>query len=136
MSAMPLRAPRLRPLAPTSWRPRLRLVRAPAPARSRLPFLLLCLTILGGAMLAALALNTAMATTAYVIGDRQAELAQLAQAEQQLTAEVEQLSSPTQLAEAATRIGMVPAEGLSYINLADGTISGPASELIDDGGEG
>lgn len=131
MSAMPLRAPR--PSIPARWRPRLRLVRAPAPVRSRLPFLLLCLAILGGAMLGALALNTAMATTAYVIGERQAELAQLSQQEQQLTSEVEQLSSPAQLAEAATRIGMVPAEGLSYINLADGTISGPASELVDDG---
>lgn len=135
MSAVPLRAPRVRAPGQTGWRPRLRLVRAPAPARSRVPFLLLCVAILGGAMLAALALNTSMATTAYTITERQLELAELTQAEQQLSTEFEQMSSPTQLAAAATRLGMVPAEGLSYIYLADGTITGPAAELID-GGEG
>lgn len=135
MSAMPLRAPRPRAHSPLDWRPRLRLVRAPAPARSRIPFLLLCVAILGGAMLAALALNTSMATTAYTIADRQAELAQLVETEQQLMTEYEQMSSPTQLAAAAAALGMVPAEGLSYIYLEDGTITGPATDLVD-GGEG
>lgn len=136
MSAMPARAPQLRaPAARTSWRPRLRLVRAPAQARSRLPFLLLCVAILGGAMLGALALNTSMATTAYTISARQVELAQLSQTEQQLNTQLEQMASPTQLAAAADKIGMVPAEGLSYITLANGTITGPAADLID-GGEG
>lgn len=130
MSAMPVRAPWVAPQS--SWRPRLRLVRAPAPARSRIPFLLLCLAILGGAMLGALALNTSMATTAYQISERQVLLAELTQTEQQLTTRHDQMSSPTQLADAATRIGMVPAEGLSYINLADGAITGPAAERIDD----
>lgn len=133
MSAMPLRAPQRS--TSTSWRPRLRIVRAPAPARSRMPFLLLCLAILGGAMLGALALNTAMATTAYQVADRQMELAQLTQTEQALTSQVEGMNSPTQLAAAASRLGMVPAEGLSYINLETGTITGPASDLID-GDEG
>ena len=135
MSAMPARAPRPRATprtsSPTSWRPRLRIVRAPAAARSRLPFLLLCVAILAGSMLGALALNTSMATTAYTIGERQVELAQLTQTEQQLGTQLEQMSSPVQLAAAADRIGMVPAAGLSYITLADGTITGPAAELLD-----
>jgi hypothetical protein len=135
MSAMPARAPRLRAPVRESWRPRLRIVRAPSPARSRLPFLLLCVAILGGAMLGALALNTAMATTAYTLSTRQVELAQLSQTEQQLSTQLEQMSSPTLLAAAAHRIGMVPAEGLSYINLEAGTLTGPAADLID-GGEG
>lgn len=134
MSAMPARAPQLRAPARTSWRPRLKIVRAPAHARSRLPFLLLCVAILGGAMLGALALNTSMATTAYTITDRQVELAQLTQTEQQLDTQLEQMSSPIQLAAAADDLGMVPAEGLSYIRLADGRITGPAADLID--GEG
>jgi len=135
MSAMPARAPSLRAPARSSWRPRLRLVRAPAQARSRLPFLLLCVAILGGAMLGALALNTSMATTAYTISARQVELAELSQTEQLLATQLEQMSSPTQLAAAADDIGMVPAEGLSYVSLEDGTITGPAAELID-GDEG
>lgn len=130
MSAMPLRAPHARPASQPSWRPRLRLVRAPAQGRSRLPFLLLCVSILGGALLGALALNTSMAITAYTISDRQAELAQLTESEQVLSEDLVQISSPTQLAAAATRIGMVPAEGLSYIHLEDGTITGPAAELV------
>lgn len=134
MSTMPVRAP-VRAPARTSWRPRLKLVRAPAQARSRLPFLLLCVAILGGALLGALALNTSMAITAYTITDRQVELAQLSQTEQQLQTQLEQISSPTVLADAADRLGMVPAEGLSYITLKDGTITGPAANLID-GAEG
>lgn len=130
MSAMPLRAPQARPSSRPTWRPRLRLVRAPAHARSRLPFLLLCVSILGGAMLGALALNTSMAMTAYTITDRQVELAQLTEEEQLLAGQVERMSSPAQLAAAATNLGMVPAEGLSYIHLEDGTITGPAAELV------
>lgn len=130
MSAMPLRAPRLRSAVEPRWRPKLRLVRAPAPARSRVLFLLLCVAILGSAMLGALALNTAMATTAYVIGDRQLELAQLAQTEQVLQGQYEEMTSPAQLAAAADRLGMVPAEGLSYIHLEDGRITGPAADQI------
>ncbi|WP_420110719.1 hypothetical protein [Pseudactinotalea sp.] len=132
MSAMPLRAPQSRPVSNPSWRPRLRIVRAPAHARSRLPFQLQCVSILAGAMLGALALNTSMATTAYTIRERQVELAQLTQQEQVLAGQVEQLSSPTQLAAAASRLGMVPAEGLSYIRLEDGTITGPAADLVAD----
>lgn len=132
MSAMPLRAPQSRTSSQPSWRPRLRIVRAPANARSRLPFLLLCVSILGGAMLGALALNTSMATTAYTIRERQIELAQLTQSEQALAEQVEQLASPPELAAAASRLGMVPAEGLSYIHLEDGTITGPAADLVAD----
>ena len=101
-------------------------MRAPSPERSRVPFLLLCLSILGGAMLGALALNTAMATTAYEIRDKQAELAELTEQQEALTAQFDGMSSPSELADAAAAIGMVPAEGLSYIDLADGTITGPA----------
>lgn len=127
MSALPVRVPRLRRPENQAWRPRLRIVRAPSPARSRLPFLLLCLTILGGALLGALALNTAMATGAYEIRDRQTELAALTESEQQLAGELDSLSSPGRLAQTATRLGMEPAAGLSYITLADGTVTAPVA---------
>ncbi|MFV0254404.1 MAG: hypothetical protein ACK5H2_13840 [Beutenbergiaceae bacterium] len=139
MSAMPARAPAAgsarRVTIRRRWRPRLRIVRAPSAARSRLPFLSLCLAILGGSLLGALALNTAIATTGYEISQRQRELAELTQMEQQLSTQVNALASPAQLALAAGDLGMVPAEGLSYIDLADGTISPPAGDLIEDGAE-
>jgi hypothetical protein len=128
VSALPVRVPRSRAPESRAWRPPLRIVRAPHPARSRLPFLLLCLTILGGSLLGALALNTSMATGAYQLRDRQAELAALTESEQQLAGELDSLSSPAQLARTASRLGMEPAAGLSYITLADGTVTGPATE--------
>lgn len=132
MSAMPARTAAVRPLPTPQRRPRLRIVRAPAPARSRVPFLLLCLSILVGAMLGALLLNTAMATGAYRLSDMRAHLATLTQDQQQLETSLVGLGSAEQLSVAAGRLGMVPAEGLSYITLADGSIVGPATELISD----
>ncbi|MBK5247823.1 MAG: hypothetical protein JJE50_00110 [Actinomycetales bacterium] len=133
MSAVPARAPQIRPTATPSWRPRLRIVRAPAPVRTHLPFVLLCLSILGGALLGALMLNTSMAATAYELHDAEISLARLSESEQVLAAQADQLSSAPQLAARATAIGMVPAEGLSYIRLSDGSIAGPVAGLI--GGE-
>jgi len=130
MSAMPARAPQIRPSAAPGWRPRLRIVRAPAPARTRMPFIALCMSILGGALLGALMLNTSMAATAYEIHDSEIRLARLSETEQVLAARADQLASPAQLAARATAIGMVPAEGSSYIRLSDGTIVGPAAGLI------
>lgn len=133
MSALPARNLAGRS-SPQRWRarlrPRLRIVRTPATSRSRLPFLLVCLTILGGALLGALALNTAIATTAYEVRERQWELAELTQLEQRLTTQINTLESPASLAAAADRLGMVQVEGLSIIDLATGTISGPAADLI------
>ena len=127
MSAMPLRAPSARPAA---RRPALQIVRAPANARSLLPFTALCLTILLGALVAALMLNTAMAATAYEIRDQRVQLARLTEREQVLTQQVQQLAAPHELAEVATELGMERAAGSSYITLSDNTIAGPASGLI------
>lgn len=132
MSALPLRAPSVpspRP-AGTTWRPRLKIVRAPANARSLLPFTALCLTILLGALIGALMLNTTMAATSYEIRDQQIQLARLSEREQDLTQQVERLAAPTQLAEAASDLGMERAEGSSYITLSNTTIAGPAAGLI------
>ncbi|TDE90924.1 hypothetical protein EXU48_17040 [Occultella glacieicola] len=132
---MPARAPRTsRPLAVPTWRPRLRIVRAPAPARSVLPFILLCMAVLGGALLGALMLNTAMASTAYEMHDQEVALARLSEEQQRLTQQVDTLASPSALADRAAALGMVPAEGMSYIRLADGTVVGEAAGLIGDEG--
>lgn len=129
MSAVPQRAPVARP-AVTTRRPRLLIVRAPAHQRSLVPFVALCLTILVGAMLGALLLNTAMAATAYEMQEQRIELARLSEHQQILTQQVERRGAPGALAAAATELGMERGEGTSYLRLEDGAIAGPAAELV------
>lgn len=129
MSAQPLRVRTARPPAST-WRPRLQIIRAPAHQRSLLPFAALCLTILIGALLGALLLNTAMAATAYEMRDQRIELSRLSEQQQLLTQQVEQKAAPTSLAAAAADLGMERGEGTSYLRLEDDSIAGPAAELV------
>lgn len=117
-----------RPSAPAVRKPKLRIVHAPAAARSRVPFLLLCVTLLGGAMLVALILNTSMAATAYDIHSTEVELARLSQTNQDLATQVDELSAPARLAEQATDLGMVRSAEVSFLRLADQKVIGPAVE--------
>jgi hypothetical protein len=134
MSAMPLRAP-ARWTEPRSWQrealarrtaalTRLRLVRAPAQAETRAPFVLVCVLILAGALLGALLLNTAMAQTAFAMQERQVQLARLSERQQDLAQQVEMAASPNALAQRARAAGMVPAPPPAFIRLADGMIIG------------
>ncbi|MDM7856187.1 hypothetical protein [Cellulomonas alba] len=102
--------------------PRLRLVRAPQQARTRVPFVLACMAVLAGALLAALLLNTQMAQSAYVKYDLSNQLGRLQQDQKELTAQLDAKSSPSQIAKAARAIGMVPAPGTGWITLKDGTV--------------
>ncbi|HYQ76976.1 hypothetical protein [Cellulomonas sp.] len=124
-----VRAPRVRPApsaAPRSApeRPRLRLVRPPAQARTHVPFVVTCMAILAGALLAALLLNTQLAAGAYEQRSMDVELAQLARDEQSLSAELDANKAPAKLAESATALGMVPAGSTGWLRLADGTVQG------------
>lgn len=134
MSAMPLRAP-VHPRPAEDRRaasplPRLRIVRAPSPQRTRVPFILFCVTILVGALLSALMLNVAMAQSAFTLRNEQIELARLTQEQQKLEQQVARAASPEVLAGRARALGMVPAPAPAFLQLADGTIigeSGPAA---------
>ncbi|WP_040652724.1 hypothetical protein [Ruania albidiflava] len=128
MSAVPGRL--TAPGAATSWRPRLRIVRAPAAGRGRAGFILLCVSILVGALLAVLMLNTAMATTAYEIHDQQVRLARLSETEQALEQEVERLSSPVLLQQRADELGMERADGMRYLVLSDQRVLGGDVPLV------
>ncbi|MFC4556367.1 hypothetical protein [Georgenia faecalis] len=127
MSAMPARVPI--PRTTRTWRPRLHVVRNPVPSRSLLPYLLTCATILLGALVGALLLNTQMAVTAYELHDAQRELNQLVESEASLRQQVEVAGSPAELQRQATELGMVPAETIGFIDLAHGTVlGGPVGE--------
>jgi hypothetical protein len=119
------RAPR--PAAAPQASPRLLLVRAPAQTRTRVPFVLVCMGILGGALLSALLLNTSMARGAYEKHDLDRELAQLSVAEQDLSAELDRRSSPSELAAAARALGMVRATSPAWLQLSDGSVLGAPS---------
>lgn len=132
MSALPLAAARTgaaraypQPARPAAAPPpRLRVVRAPAQARSRVPFVLACMALLGGALLAALLLNTQVASLAFERYELSNELGQLRQDRMDLVAQLDAKSSPTQLAQAARGLGMVEANGTGWLRLADGSVQG------------
>lgn len=119
-------APRQTPVAPQAPapRPRLRVVRPPAHARTRVPFVVLCMSILVSALLGALVLNTSMAQGEYERYALQTRLAQSAQSQQQMRSELEQIAAPGQLAAAAGALGMVPTTSGGYLRLADGAVLG------------
>lgn len=126
MSALPTRT--AVPEPQRSWRPRLRIVRNPAPARSLVPYLVLCAAILLGSLVGALIINTHMAVTAYEIHDSQRELNRITEAGVSLVQQVEEAGSPAHLQRRAAELGMAPAEGIGYISLADGEIVGGSEE--------
>ena len=108
----------------TTPRPRLRVVGAPAQARSRAPFVLACMAVLAGALLTALLLNTQMASLAFERYELSNELGRLRQDRMDLVAQHDMRSSPTQLAAEARRLGMVEANGTGWLRLADGSVQG------------
>jgi len=119
-----------RPVAPATPRPqpapggRVRLVTTPATSRSRVPFILLCIAILGAALVGVLLLNTSMAHGSYEQRGLQREISRLAQEEQALVAQLDAASSPHALAEHATRMGMVQDSTPAFVRLADGKVIG------------
>ncbi|WP_454049080.1 hypothetical protein [Cellulomonas sp. Marseille-Q8402] len=126
-------APRVRPRpagapgAPASSpaaKPRLRLVRPPAQARTHVPFVVTCMAILAAALLAALLLNTQLAAGAYATRTMDVRLAELARTEQALSAEIDANKAPARLAERAIAQGMQPAGSTGWLRLSDGTVQG------------
>ena len=126
MSAMPARTAAAEPRR--SWRPRLQVVRTPAPARSLVPYLLLCATILLGSLVAALVINTHMAVDAYAIQDSQRTLNRLLETETSLVQEVEEAGSPAVLQRRAEELGMERAERVDFISIREGAILGGSEE--------
>lgn len=130
MSALPVSAARTARAYPLPARPaaapppRLRVVRAPEQARSRVPFVIACMAVLAGALLTALLLNTQMASLAFERYALSNELGRLEQERMDLVAELDSRSSPARLAEAATELGMVEANGTGWLRLADGSVQG------------
>ncbi len=116
--------PRTRPVtAPRHTRP----VTGPAATRPRtrsprMPFILLLVGLLGGALVSLLVISTTLAQGAFRITNLQEQNANLARQEQILTNEVAQAGSPAVIAAQAERLGMRPNPRLGFIDLKTGKI--------------
>ena len=95
----------------------------PARTRSpRMPFILLLVGLLGGALVSLLVISTTLAQGSYRISSLQQQNADLAKQEQNLTQQVAQASSPATIAQEAEEFGMRPNPALQFINLKTGKV--------------
>jgi hypothetical protein len=111
----PVTAPRTRP-APRPAGPRAR-SRAP-----RMPFILLLVGLLGGALVSLLVISTTLAQGSFRVTSLQEQNADLARQTQTLTNQVAQAGNPAVIAKEAELLGMRPNPHLGFIDLKSGKI--------------
>lgn len=130
MSAAPLRQQRTYRARPVQGAPapvpgdrrHLRPVQAPEQARSLMPFAILCVAVVVGALAAVLLINTTMAQGAYERRDLRIEIAALHKESAASLEILEENASPATLASRASALGMAPAEALGFVSLSDGIV--------------
>jgi len=127
--------PAQRPARTPAATPRLRLVRAPVHTRTRVPFVSLCMGILGVALLASLLLNTTMAQASYRQHELTNELTTLTSSIQETQAALEVAASPKQLARAAKKLGMVPAPDIAFLSIEKSKVLGNPTAAQSPGAE-
>ena len=106
---------------PATARPR------PAIPRSRgrtprMPFILLLVGLLGGALVSLLVISTTLAQGSYQITSLQQQNASLSRQEQDLTAEVAQAADPATIAREAEQYGMQQDPDLRFIDTKTGKV--------------
>src|SRR6476660_7020385 len=111
----PVAAPGTRP-APRPTGPRAR-SRAP-----RMPFILLLVGLLGGALVSLLVLSTTLAQGSFRVTSLQQQNAELARQAQILTNQVAQAGNPAVIAKEAEQLGMRPNPHLGFVDLKTGKI--------------
>jgi hypothetical protein len=121
-SARPVTAPRhTRPVArPPAAAPRI--AGRPRTRPARMPFILLLVGLLGGALVSLLVISTTLAQGSFRVTHLQQQNANLARQEQSLTSEVAQASNPAVIAQKAAQLGMVQNPNLKFVNLKTGKI--------------
>ena len=111
----PVQAPGARPAPrPAGARPRSR--------SPRMPFILLLVGLLGGALVSLLVISTTLAQGSFRITNLQEQNANLVRQEQTLTNEVAQAGNPAVIAQEAEQLGMRPNPNLGFIDLKTGKI--------------
>ncbi|MFD6953653.1 hypothetical protein A6A08_03535 [Nocardiopsis sp. TSRI0078] len=117
-------APGRAPAPPTAERAR---ARAGAQARApRIPFVLLILCLLGGALVGLLVLRGVVAEGAFTIANLQEQNQQMSYEEQELSDTVARLQSPERIAEEAEAMGMEQGEAPRFLDPGRGEVTGNA----------
>ena len=117
------RNPRTRPVAaPRHTRPVTGPTTRGRTRSPRMPFILLLVGLLGGALVSLLVISTTLAQGAFQITNLQEQNANLARQEQTLTNQVAQAGNPAVIAQAAEQLGMRPNPRLGFIDLKTGKI--------------
>ena len=124
--AAPLQAPgrrsdpRSSPVtAPRHTRPAAARPRSRAP---RMPFILLLVGLLGGALVSLLVISTTLAQGSFRVTSLQEQNAELARQAQTLTNQVAQAGNPAVIAKEARQLGMRPNPHLGFIDVKSGKI--------------
>ena len=113
-------APRhTRPMPPPAPRPAGPRARSRAP---RMPFILLLVGLLGGALVSLLVISTTLAQGSFRVTSLQEQNAELARQAQILTNQVTQAGNPAVIAKEARQLGMRPNPHLGFVDLKSGKI--------------
>jgi hypothetical protein len=107
-------------------RPTLRVVQVPAVDRGRTAFVIGCMLLLVGGLLALLMINTALGQGSFTLHDLQQRSDELGDQQQALRQDIDAQAAPQRLAARATALGMVPSQGAAFIRLPDGRLLGVA----------
>jgi len=120
----PVTAPRhTRPVAPPSPRPAPRTAGPRSRSRApRMPFILLLVGLLGGALVSLLVISTTLAQGSFRITNLQEQNAELARQTQTLTNQVAQAGNPAVIAKEARQLGMRSNRHLGFIDVKSGKI--------------
>jgi hypothetical protein len=91
-------------------------------SQQRMPFILLLVGLLGGALVSLLVISTTLAQGAFQITSLQQQNTNLARQEQTLTDEVAQAGNPSVIASEASQLGMRQDPNLKFIDTKTGKI--------------
>ncbi|WP_298748100.1 hypothetical protein [uncultured Serinicoccus sp.] len=100
-----------------------------APASTANGFALLCVLLVALTFTAVLLLNTVRAEGSYVLSTLEVEATALHDQKVTLADELESKGSSESLAQAATKLKMVPSTSTATLRLSDGSITGVASKV-------
>ncbi len=104
--------------------PRLRVVSAPAQARSRAGLVFACIALLAAGLVGLLLLNVSLERGAYELQAQQKAETQLQEQQQALQERLAAVQAPQNLAAAATKLGMVRNPNAAFIQPGDGKVLG------------
>jgi hypothetical protein len=119
---IPGRAPG-RPALP----PRLRVVTAPAHARSRAGLVVVCATVLVAALVGLLLLNVTLEQGAYELQRQHKAATKLTETRDALAEQLRAKAAPDALARQAEKLGMVPGSGAAFLGSGDSAVLGQAA---------